>query len=205
MSNILSDSNQAISALKATDIASLFEEHSDYLYRYALLHFKNPEQARDLVQDTFVAVARAHDTFKGQSSIRTWLTSILKHKLIDHIRRKSTSSEVSLDDLADRGMEHFFDSSGHWTEAGPRDWGRNPEQTAERNEFLSIINSCLGKLLERFRQIFLLKEWDGLSRDQISAELGVTANNVGVILHRARVSLRECVGSNWGSEGGQSD
>jgi RNA polymerase sigma-70 factor (ECF subfamily) len=202
MTSDMPNSKHVVSTINGADIASLFEEHSDYLYRYALFHFKNPEQARDLVQDTFVAVARSHNTFKGQSSIRTWLTTILKHKLIDHIRRKSTTSEVSLDDLAERGLEHFFDSRGHWTNAGPQEWGRDPEQTAERNEFLSILNSCLGKLPERFRQIFLLKEWDGLSRDQISAELGLTANNVGVMLHRARVSLRECVGLNWGSQGG---
>ena len=95
-------------AESAADISKLFEENSDYLFRYALQHCKNDELAKDLVQETFLAVARAHQTFKGDSTVRTWLTSILRHKLIDHIRRKSTSSESSLNDLEERGLERFF-------------------------------------------------------------------------------------------------
>ena len=185
------------SVVGPNDIAALFEEHSDYLYRYALHHFRNEEVAKDLVQDTFLAVARAHHTFKGESTVRTWLTSILRHKLIDHIRKKSTSSETSLNSLEERGLEKFFDNNEHWTEVGPREWGRDPLQAAEENEFISIMKGCLEHLPDRFRQIFLLKEWDGLSRDEISTELGVTSNNVGVILHRARIYLRECIGTKW--------
>ena len=186
--------------VNAENIGALFEEHSDYLYRYALQHFKNEETAKDLVQDTFLAVARAHQTFKGDSTVRTWLTSILRHKLIDHIRKKSTSSETSLNALEERGLEKYFDRDEHWTDLGPRDWGRDPLQSLEQSEFMTIMKGCLEMVPERFRQIFLLKEWDGLSRDEISSELGVTSNNVGVILHRARIYLRDCIGSKW-SEG----
>lgn len=185
-------------AESAADISKLFEENSDYLFRYALQHCKNDELAKDLVQETFLAVARAHQTFKGDSTVRTWLTSILRHKLIDHIRRKSTSSESSLNEMEERGLERFFDKTGHWTEAGPRNWGRDPLAALEQSKTIEVLKGCLSKLPEKLRQIFLLKEWDGLSRDEISSELGVTANNVGVILHRARVYLRECVGTAWG-------
>ena len=65
------------------------ERERSYLLRYALLQLRNPAQAEDAVQETLLAALEGRDRFSGRSSLRTWLTGILKHKIIDAIRRKS--------------------------------------------------------------------------------------------------------------------
>ena len=86
----------------------------------------NEELAADMLQDTLLAAWRGHENFRGQSSVRTWLVGILKHKIIDHIR-----SEIRTRNLA-KAVEHdptsaYFDSDGRWNEA-PRAWKENPDQ-----------------------------------------------------------------------------
>ena len=64
------------------------DKYGDLLYRYALSRIKDPSTAEDLVQETFLAALKARRTFRGRSSARTWLIAILKHKIVDHIRKR---------------------------------------------------------------------------------------------------------------------
>lgn len=168
------------------------------MLRYARKHFPDPLVAEEVVQEAFVAAVKAVSGFKGDSSPRTWLTSILRHKIIDRIRARTRDNSVSLDDCGERDLSRYFDEHDHWRpETGPVQWASDPDSVLEQKQFLSVLDGCLGKLPTRFRDIFLLRELEGLSREEISESLTLTSTNVGVILHRARLALRDCMQTNW--------
>ena len=90
--------------------------HADYLYAYAIARINDEEQAKDLVQETFLAALQKVDKFEGKSSERTWLTAILKYKIIDVYRRKSSGLKVNADvKRAEQEQSDFFEPEyGHW-------------------------------------------------------------------------------------------
>jgi len=174
------------------------DEHSDYLFRYARKHFSDETIAEELVQETFVAAVTAISKFKGDASPRTWLTGILRHKIIDRIRVKTRDRTVSIDDESEQGYGHYFDEHEHWRpETGPLPWNTDPDALLEQKQFFAVLQGCMAKLPERFRHAFLLRELDTMSREEISAQLELTSTNVGVILYRSRLALRECLQTNW--------
>jgi RNA polymerase sigma-70 factor (ECF subfamily) len=170
------------------------EEHGDALYAYALPRVRNSDSAEDLVQETLLAAIKAHKSFAGLSAERTWLTGILKHKLIDHLRRSVRQRPLS--ELDVDVTEEFFDSRGRWKAASP-EWQGRPDALLERDEFRRVLQSCLSKLPSRIAQLFWLREAEDVSTDQLCQELGITPTNVWTMLHRARLGLRRCLGENW--------
>ena len=174
-----------------SDIRAEIEALRAYLLRYASLQLRNPEQAEDAVQETLVAALAAEKSFAGRSQLRTWLTGILKHKIIDAIRRTGREQPLPDDSLED--LDALFDQSGHWREA-PQDW---PEQALEQKQFLQALEKCLAMLPARTSQVFLMREHLGLATAEICKELGITATHCWVLLYRARMALRECLQLNW--------
>jgi RNA polymerase sigma-70 factor (TIGR02943 family) len=173
--------------------------YADYLYSYALTRVTKSEVAEDLVQDTFLSALGAVDTFRGAASEKTWLIAILKRKIIDYYRKKSTSHEKqSLDGLA-VGTEAFFDTDdGHWTRAGaPKDWKKDFNTSVERDEFYTILSRCLSKIPEKWSAAFVMKQVDGRETEEICNELDITPSNYWVIMHRAKLHLRDCMAKNW--------
>ena len=174
-----------------SDIRAEIEALRPYLLRYASLQLRNPEAAEDAVQETLVAALAAEKSFAGRSQLRTWLTGILKHKIIDAIRRTGREQPLPDDSLED--LDALFDRSGHWREP-PQDW---PEQALEQKEFLQALEKCLAMLPARTSQVFLMREHLGLATAEICKELGITATHCWVLLYRARMALRECLQLNW--------
>ena len=174
------------------------EEYSDFLFRYTRKHFNDHSVSEEIVQETFVAAVKAISSFKRDCSPKTWLTSILKFKIIDRIRLKERDNSVSLEDVDAGGLAHYFDDVEHWrSNTGPIHWQLEPETVVEQKQFVSVFDQCLGKLPARFKNVFLLREHDGLSREEISEGLKLSSSNVGVILHRSRLALRDCLQVNW--------
>lgn len=173
------------------------EEYGDYLYSYALLRLKDHYLAEDLVQETLLAAMSAQKSFSHQSSVRTWLTGILKHKLIDYFRKQG--HEVAMGDLLDQENEDvlasFFKANGEWF--NKPDAFPNPESALEQKEFWEIFQRCLSGLKPRQAEIFLAKEIFGLSNEQICKDLMLSPTNVWVLLHRARLSLSKCLKTYW--------
>ncbi|MBW1982170.1 MAG: sigma-70 family RNA polymerase sigma factor [Deltaproteobacteria bacterium] len=172
------------------------DEHGDALFRYALLRLKDPVLAEDMVQETLLAAFRGRETFKGHSTLRTWLFGILKHKIVDHIRK--ASRELSVDHTESKvfhGNEPF-DERGGWRQ-GPAKWATDPGLLFRQREFWGVLQECLTELPLRQHQAFTLRELDGLSIAEICKILGVSTTNGGVLLHRARLRLRECLEGNW--------
>jgi RNA polymerase sigma-70 factor, ECF subfamily len=172
-------------------------EHGDYLYRFALARLRDQHQAEDAVQETMLAAIKSN-SFEGESSARTWLTGILKHKIIDlqrkQIREQPISALVDLD-ASDTSMDDFFDESGHWLDK-PQTL-EMPENALQQKQFLSILNACMDKLPAKLAAIFIMRDVHEADNENICKELNITATNAWVMLYRARMGLRKCLEIHW--------
>ena len=175
---------------------SWVDSYGDFLYRFALSRVKDPSVAEDLVQETFLAALRARENFKGHSRGRTWLIAILKHKIVDHIRKKIREpSTDKIETLTDKD-DPDFNEDGKW-QMRPGKWAVNPGNLYEQKEFIDVLYHCLAELPERLAEAFIKREMEGLSTDEVCKELGITATNSWVMLYRARMSLRRCLENKW--------
>ncbi|HTD39392.1 MAG TPA: sigma-70 family RNA polymerase sigma factor [Mucilaginibacter sp.] len=175
------------------------DAHADYLYSYAIARINDEEQAKDLVQETFLAALQRVDKFEGKSSERTWLTAILKYKIIDVYRKKSSGLVNADVQRAEQDQSDFFNpEDGHWTsERAPREFGIDDYDPVENKEFNSILQKCLQKLPALWLSVFTMKHMDDESTEVICSELKVTQSNFWVIIHRAKLNLRACLQKNW--------
>ncbi len=176
------------------------EQHRTYLLRYASLQLRDAGAAEDAVQDTLIAALEGRDRFSGKSSVKTWLTGILKHKLIDQMRRQSREQPlVSGNDDGDYGeaeaVDALFLENGHWRQP-PSDWG-DPDKALENKAFMAVFEECARNMPVKIARAFTLREVMDLSTDEICKALDVSATNCWVMLHRARLSLRECLDVKW--------
>lgn len=172
-------------------------EHGDYLYRFALARLRDPHHAEDAVQETMLAAIKSN-SFDGASSARTWLTGILKHKIIDSQRKQFREQPLSdlIDlDASETSMDDFFDKSGHWLDK-PNTLDM-PEDALEQKQFLSILSSCIDKLPDKLAAIFMMRDVQETENEIICKELEVTTTNAWVMLYRARMGLRKCLEMNW--------
>ena len=184
----------------SADLSRDLDQHRGYLLRVARLQLRDEALAEDVVQETLLA-ALSGSGFSGKSSLRTWLTGILKHKIVDAIRRKQREptvasafgdidSEIDIEDL-----DGLFQGNGAW-DTKPAEWG-DPDAALSRQQFFEVMNLCLEKLPPNTARVFVMREVMELETDEICKELTITANNLWVILYRARMSLRECLERNW--------
>ncbi len=177
------------------------ESHRSYLLRFALAKLRDSDQAEEVVQEALLAALDGVGGFAGQSSLRTWLTSILKFKIIDFQRRVITerahfAAAPEEDDSTDpEWMERMFDDTGHWT---PRlaEWA-NPDGALEQKQFFEVFERCMDKLPKAASRVFFKREVMGIDTDEICKEEDISASNCWVMLHRARLALRECLDRNW--------
>jgi RNA polymerase sigma-70 factor (ECF subfamily) len=138
----------------------------------------------------------AKDRFKGQSAEKTWLLSILKHKIIDHYRRKKfQGSDINVEDIAE-SMDKFFGEDGKWR-IQPKNWDINPVEAYEQKEFMDTFYQCLSQMPQRLADAFVHREIDGLSTEEICKVMDITTSNCWVRLYRARILLRHCIETNW--------
>ena len=181
--------------------SSEIETHRSYLLRYASLQLRDAGAAEDAVQDTLIAALEGWDRFAGNSSVKTWLTGILKHKIIDHVRRQSReqpliagdshSDDSSESDIADA----LFLEDGHWRQP-PSNWG-DPDKVLENKAFMAVFEACAKNIPQKNARAFMMREVMELDTADICKELEVSTTNCWVILHRARLALRECLETRW--------
>jgi len=172
------------------------ERHRPYLLRFALLQLRDRAAAEDAVQDALLAAIQGASRFAGQSSVRTWLVGILKHKIIDGIRK--TAREQPLERPGGDGVEDpdaFFSDDGHFAEA-PAEWA-SPERSLEERRFFEALERCLRALPRTTASAFTMRELLGLETEEICKELGISTSNCWVMLYRARMGLRACLERTW--------
>lgn len=172
------------------------DRYGDALYSMALFRVRDEAAAQDLVQETFTAALGAREKFKGNSSEKTWLFGILKHKIMDWFRKKYRDA---IFDHAPEGLgatDEWFDRKGHWKD-GPALWADTPERLLEHKRFLDIVRHCMDSLPKRQAHVLSMRTLDGNTTEQICKVLKISATNCWVILHRARALMRQCVEGKW--------
>lgn len=169
-----------------------------YLMKFARLQLRNEAWAEDAVSETLLAALARPQAFERRSQLKTWLVGILKHKVVDALRHHGREVCVGsdTDDEREDPLDHMaFRADGHFAEA-PAEWG-NPEQDLDNRQFMTILEACTERLPAVQGRLFLMREWLELSTDEICKELNLTPTNLYVLLHRARLRLRECLELNW--------
>ena len=178
------------------------------LVKFARIQLRQDAAVEDVVQETLIALLEHPERFAGQSSLKTYAIGILKHKIVDVLRRGKR--EVALHDSDDdapatdmAAFDALFDETGHFRER-PSQWG-DPDTAFQQKQFFEVLEVCVERLPAKVAQIFMMREWLELETDEICQELGVTTTNAWVMLYRARMRLRECLQLNWfGSAGAAS-
>ena len=167
--------------------------YADSLFHYALYRIADKAVAEELVQETFVAALSSlgNSRFRGESACKTWLTGILKHKLLDHLRQKYRHQASSIDVIRESEVEDSFDARGNWR-VKPGQWD-NPEKHYEQQELMVIIMECIASLGRRQADVFRLREIEGEEAEEICKILEISPNNYWVLMHRARLAMRRCV------------
>ena len=173
--------------------------YADYLYAYTITRIQNEEQARDLVQETFLAGLQSRHRFAGKSSERTWLTAILKNKIIDVYRKKSSGLQTQELTNAEGEVQEFFnENDGHWkSEHKPLNFGVDDYDPLVNKEFNQVLQKCMQKLPALWLSVFTMKHMDDEATDTVCAELKISSANFWVIIHRAKLNLRACLQKNW--------
>ncbi|MDZ4744321.1 MAG: sigma-70 family RNA polymerase sigma factor [Verrucomicrobiota bacterium] len=174
--------------------------HGDYLFRYALSRVSSEHNAEDLVQETFLTALKSKDAFEGRSTQRTWLTGILRNKIMEHYRKGARFKGIPVDESYEQCSHELMDKHKHWDldpNHSPADWAPSPSQCLENSEFWVVIQQCVGKLPVKASQVYIMREIDGLDTSEICAVTGVSESNLWVLLHRCRFLLRRCLELNW--------
>lgn len=171
------------------DASRWVDDYSDKLYRYALIRINNHELARDLVQETFIAALRTLHSFEGRSSVKTWLFSILKRKIIDHwrlARTRTTSTFSSMDTEYETGLDKI-------DRVMKIDSRSLVDIDFKNKELGEIIISCIQELPDKWRLIVIDSLVEGKKYKEVCEEHEITQSNLWVIIHRAKLQLRDCI------------
>jgi RNA polymerase sigma-70 factor (ECF subfamily) len=179
--------------------AGALDEYRPYLLRYALLQLRDNALAEDAVQETLLAALESRSKFSGKSSPKTWLTGILKHKIIDLFRKQAKeATQFSLEAELENGVGDFdvlFQPDGHWN-TWPQAWA-DPLKNLENKKFWEIFEVCAKLMPANTARAFMMREFLGSSTEEICKDMQISATNCWVMLYRARMSLRLCLEHNW--------
>jgi RNA polymerase sigma-70 factor (ECF subfamily) len=164
-------------------LETLLERHQPQVYRFGMKMCRDPEDAKDVLQDTLLAMARGVRDFRGASSISTWLYTIARSFCIKKRRRSkfAPDDERSLDtDLASEGRRL----------AAPE---REPDEALAGKQIERALEQAIASLDPTYREVLLLRDVEGLTAPEVAEVLGLSVQAVKSRLHRARLAVRESV------------
>jgi RNA polymerase sigma-70 factor (ECF subfamily) len=168
------------------------------LMRHARMVMHDAGSAEDLVQDTLMAVFESEGQRRGDASLSTWATAILKHKIADWYRAPARRRMVQLtEDDAQLGdsIDALYTAEGAYADPVPP-W-QQPENQTEARQMMSVLNGCMAALPSQTGRVFMMREWLGFETAEIAERLGLSADNCRQLLHRARMGLRGCMQQRW--------
>lgn len=166
------------------------------MLRFAELQLRDRAAAEDAVQEALASALQNSERFESRASVRTWVLSILKNKIIDSFRQRSRQAATT-EEIDDGDLDAFFDERGHWSEdTRPAEWG-DPENALHSQQFWAVFEACLYRLPDNTARAYLMREVIGFDTDEICQTLSITNSNCWVLLHRARLALRACLGEKW--------
>ncbi len=183
------------------DVASLEDQLPalrQRLLRHARFALSDQGLAEDLVQDTLITVMEKSQSRRGEASLATWATAILKNRIADWYRSPARRRTVELD-RDDDGIGHsidaLYDARGAYAESIPA-W-QQPENSMEQRQMMTVLEQCFGCLPKQTSRVFVMREWLGFETAEICERVGISAVNCRTILHRARMALRDCMQRDW--------
>lgn len=168
------------------------------LLRHARFAVHDDSLAEDLVQDTLIAVLEQHTSRRGDASLTTWATAILKNKVADWYRSPNRKRMVQFsaeDGKLDDAIDALYDAGGAYAEPVPA-W-QQPDNRTEQRQMMTVLERCVGCLPRQTGNVFMMREWLGFDTGEICERLGVSADNCRMILHRARMAMRACMQRDW--------
>lgn len=171
---------------------------------FARQQLGHDDEAEDAVQEALAGALRNADNFRGEAALKTWIIAILKNKIADVLRqrqRRPINASQLTGEEPEGALPAVFDQRGMWRDAArPARW-EDPEADLQSTQFLAVFDACLNRLPAQHGRVFLMREVVEMETREICAELGLSASNVHVILHRARLALRACLEIHWLQEG----
>lgn len=168
------------------------------LLRHARFALHDDSLAEDLVQDTLMVVVEQHTRRRGDASLFTWATAILKNKIADWYRSPARKRMVQFapdDEKIDDAIDALYDADGAYLESVPA-W-QQPDNLTEQRQMMTVLERCVGHLPRQMGRVFMMREWLGFETTEICERVGVSADNCRMILHRARMALRSCMQRDW--------
>lgn len=171
------------------------------MLNFARLQLRDDDLAQDVVQESWLSALKHAGAFRGQAAFKTWMFAIVKHKVVDALRarRRWVQPADTIDGEAEDGewVDRLFDQTGHWQPGQqPARWA-DPHRSFEDERFWQVFSVCMDRLPARQGRLFMMREHLGLEVDEICKIAGLTRTNLYVILHRARLRLRECLEDGW--------
>lgn len=175
------------------------------MLRFAGLQLRDDAAAEDVVQEALAAALDGQKSFAGRAALKTWVFAILRNKIVDAIRQRSRTVNISSLSAEEEAMDETFDSlfkpNAHWQpDARPSAWG-DPEAALDQEQFWAVFEACLKFLPANTARVFMMREFLEFGTDEVCAELKISTSNCHVILHRARNGLRRCLEKNWFANG----
>lgn len=173
------------------------EEIRLQMVKFATLQLKDPDLAEDVVQESLASAYKNAHSFRGQAALKTWIFAILKNKIIDLIKYRKRTVNVS-DLIEEESPNQFFYHTGYWSSDTyePKEW-EDVGQITYKKEFWAIFDICLNKLPAQQARVFMMREHLDMGSEQICLECDISTANLHVILHRARLRLQACLAKNW--------
>lgn len=179
----------------------------EQMVKFATLQLGDRQLAEDAVQEALLGALKNASSFTGKAALKTWVFAILKHKITDILRHKHRHVQAQqlmgdADEEAD--FTELFNARGMWeSDERPATWG-NPYESLHEKQFWTVFETCLEGLPGQQGRVFMMREYVGLDAVEICSAVGITSTNLNVMLHRARLRLRECLENRWFAKGGPS-
>lgn len=173
------------------------------MVKFATLQLSDAHLAEDAVQEALLGALKNASSFGGRAALKTWVFAILKNKIADVLRQKQrliNASSLLREDEDEEDFAALFDAKGFWqANERPVAWA-NPEESLREGQFWRVFEACLENLPGNQARVFMMREFIELDSHEICATVGITVSNLNVMLHRARLRLRECLENRWFAE-----
>lgn len=177
------------------------------MHRFATLQLSDSDLAEDAVQEALIGALKNAGSFAGRAALKTWVFAILRNKIADLLRQKQRlvdASRLLRENEEEEDFSELFDRNGFWQQdERPATWG-NPQEALHQRQFWAVFELCLEVLPGKQARVFMMREFIELESHEICASVGISTSNLNVMLHRARLRLRECLENRWFMEGERS-
>jgi RNA polymerase sigma-70 factor (ECF subfamily) len=170
---------------RTKDFDRLYREHVDRIYRFAQRLCGQADDAKDLVQETFLNAYRGFKDFRGEAQLSTWLYTIASRVCIRMRRKRSGEPDREL------SLDEFIPTSEGEFRLQIATEGLTPEEALEHKELRAALERAIQRLPKMYRLVLVLRDMEGLSAKEVGTIMGLNERAVKSRLHRARLFIRK--------------